>query len=513
MSIHWPIVRSLLSRPRHPFIVDDQRTYRGVEIVVAAMHAAEAIARAGSSQTVGILLPAGGGFPIAALGAWFLGRTVVPLNFLLKKEELQYVVDDCGCDTIVSATPMLSYLGDNAPTAKTILKLDDINFRSMPDIRWPARVDDDDVNTPPGVILYTSGTSGRPKGVMLSHANIQANARQVMKHVSLTRDDIMLGVLPQFHSFGLTVLTLMPLTYGMKTVNTARFAIAKVLDLMKTHRPTIFVGIPSMYNLLLHAKSATPDHFSSLRYIVSGGEPLPRAVFDGFKQRFGVTINEGYGLTETSPVTNWCRPEECREGSVGPALPEIEQRIVELGSGGLGESAPKFLPPETDGEVWMRGPNLMRGYYKKPQETAAVFSGGIDERGRGVGYFRTGDIGRLDADGHLFITGRLKEMLIIGGENVFPREIEEVLDTHPLIHASGVVGKPDDMRGEVPVAFVELKEGVDPSTFNERDAIALCRQRLAGYKVPDQIRVTGGPLSLPRNPTGKIMRRELKKMV
>lgn len=501
MSIHWPIVRSLLSRPRHPFIVDDQRTYRGVEIVVAAMHAAEAIARAGSSQAVGILLPAGGGFPIAALGAWFLGRTVVPLNFLLKKDELQYVVDDCGCDTIVSAGAMLDYMGDNAPSlpgGKPMLRLDQIEFRSMPDIRWPARVDDEDESTPPGVILYTSGTSGRPKGVMLSHANIEANARQVMRHVKLTRDDVMLGVLPQFHSFGLTVLTLMPLTYGMKTVNTARFSVAKVLDLLTTHRPTIFVGIPSMYNLFLHAKSARAEHFSSLRYVVSGGEPLPRAVFNGFRERFNVTINEGYGLTETSPVTNWCRPSECREGSVGPALPQVDQRIVEIETGA-------FLPPGKDGEVRMKGPNVMRGYYNKPEETAAVFDN--------QGYFKTGDIGQLDGDGHLYITGRLKEMLIVGGENVFPREIEEVLNTHPQVHASGVVGKQDTMRGEVPVAFVELKEGVEAAAFSEREAIGFCRQRLAGYKAPDEVRVTGGPGTLPRNPTGKVMRRELKKMV
>jgi long-chain acyl-CoA synthetase len=519
MSIHWPIIRSLLARPSHPFITDDQRSYKGVEIVVAAMHVADAIARSGSSSTVGVLLPAGGAFPIASLAAWFLGRTVVPLNFLLKKDELQYVVDDCGCDTIVSAGPMLAYMGDNAPACKTILKMDELSFKSVPEFRWPALAGDDDL----GVILYTSGTSGRPKGVLLSHGNIQANARQVMKHVNLTRDDVMLGVLPQFHSFGLTVLTLLPLTYGMKTVNTARFAVAKVLELMKQHRPTIFVGIPSMYNALLHAKSATPEHFASLRYIVSGGEPLPRAVFDGFKQKFGVTINEGYGLTETAPVTNWCRPEECREGSVGPALPEIEQRIVDLESlAGAGappadaSRGPRFLPPGHDGEVWMRGPNVMRGYFNKPQETAAVFSGGVDERGRGLGWFRTGDIGRLDADRHLYITGRLKEMLIVGGENVFPREIEEVLNAHPLIHASGVVGKSDPMRGEVPVAFVELKEGVDPPSFNEREVLTFCRQRLAGYKVPDEVRVVGvagGTSTLPRNPTGKIMRRELKKMV
>ena len=254
----------------------------------------------------------------------------------------------------------------------------------------------------------------------------------------------------------------------------------------------VVVGLGSMFGAMLQVKDAHPEDFASLRLLVSGGEPLPDAVASRFYERFGVRINEGYGLTETSPVTNWCRPDEYTPHSVGKPLPEIEQRILDLSTG-------RPLPPGEDGEVQVRGPNVMKGYYKLPEQTRAAFT---DD-----GFFRTGDIGRTNLEGHLFITGRLKEMLIIGGENVFPREIEEVLSRHPTIAASGVIGIKDPVRGELPVAFVELNEG---QTFDERALQQWCRQHLAGYKVPSEIRCVP---QLPRNPTGKIMRRELKNLL
>jgi long-chain acyl-CoA synthetase len=488
MSIHWPILKMLARRALSPCVVDDARTYRGIDILVAAMHVADEISRLSQSRTVALLLPTSGAFPIAALAAWMTGKVVVPLNYLLKKDELQYVVDDCETDLVISVQPMLEHLGENAPEGVRILKLDELNFNAVPDIRWPAPAPADDL----GVLLYTSGTSGKPKGVMLSHANIQANMEQIRRHATLSRSDCALGVLPQFHSFGMTVLTLLPLTIGFKAVYTARFAPAKILRLFRDHAPSMFVGIPSMYNALLHSKDAQSSDFARTRYLVSGGEPLTAAVFEGFRDRFGVTLNEGYGLTETSPVSNWCTPEEWKRSSVGRALPEIEQIIVNI-------ETDQPLPTDTDGEVRMRGPNVMQGYFKLPGETRKAF----DARG----FFRTGDIGRIDGDGHLFITGRLKEMLIIGGENVFPREIEEVLNTHPIVKDSGVVGVPDPMRGERPIAFVELVEG---ATFDEAALIRHCRGKLAGYKVPDEIRRLD---ALPRNGTGKVVRRELKGMV
>jgi long-chain acyl-CoA synthetase len=433
------------------------------------------------------MLPTSGAFPMAALAGWMVGKTIVPLNYLLKPEELDFVVKDCETDTILSVGQMLDFVG-HRPDVPNLVELDKLSFNGFPEPRWPALASDEDL----AVLLYTSGTSGRPKGVMLTHGNIGANIRQCVEWVRFNRDEVIIGVLPQFHTFGLTVLTLLPLAVGCKVVYTARFVPHRIVKLIREHRPTAMIAIPSMYNALNHVKDAGPDDFAPFKFIVSGGEPLPEAVFNAFEKRFGKRINEGYGLTETAPVTNWCRPAEWRPHSVGQALPEIEQLIVDINTRAT-------LPPEHDGEVIMKGPNVMRGYFKRPEETAAVFDP--------AGYFKTGDIGRLDADGHLFITGRLKEMIIVGGENVFPREIEEVLNQHAAVGASGVIGITDPVRGELPVAFVELKEGqqTDPKTL-----ITWCRERLAGYKAPTAVHIVP---ALPRNPTGKIMRRDLKKML
>jgi long-chain acyl-CoA synthetase len=477
------IFRQWLLHPRTILVVDDQRSWRGIDLLVASLHVAKAIKAASDRPHIGVMVPTSGLFPVALAAGWMLGRTVVPLNYLLKPGELEYVIRDAELDAIVTVKPMVQMVGSLPEDVKQVL-FEDLSFKGLPPLRWPRRCADDTL----AVLLYTSGTSGKPKGVMLSAGNLAANVQQCVEWASFTKADVLLGVLPQFHSFGLTVLTLLPLMLGCKVVYTARFNPRKLLDLMQAHRPTAFIAIPSMYGALLSAKSATADHFASLRYIVSGGEPLPEFVFDGFRQKFNITINEGYGLTETGPVTNWCRPEDHRRKSVGMAVPRVEEKIVDPAGARLG--------PNHDGEICIKGPNIMRGYYKLPEQTAAAFDR--------EGFFRTGDMGRFDDDGHLYITGRIKEMLIIGGENVFPREIEEVLDHHPSVHASAVIGTMDESRGEVAIAFVELEEG---AAFDEAALRAHCRAHLAQFKVPREIRHID---KLPRNPTGKIMRRELR---
>ena len=246
-----------------------------------------------------------------------------------------------------------------------------------------------------------------------------------------------------------------------------------------------------MFNAILNAKSSSPDHFDSIRIALSGGEALPDSVYEGFRENLGLTILEGYGLTETSPVTNLCRPEEQRRGSVGMPIIDVHERIV-------GEDE-NDLPAGQDGEIRITGPNIMKGYYNLDEETKLAFDN--------KGYFKTGDMGQLDEDGFLYITGRIKEMLIIGGENVFPREIEEALTNHPDVLAAGVVGRSDASRGEVAVAFIELTEG---AKFDEHELRSWCREIIAPFKVPKNITVLD---ELPRNPTGKIMRRELVKLV
>ncbi len=487
VSIHWPILRRLASHPLRRVMVDDRREYRAGEVIIAAMHLAAAIKAKSNTPTVGVLLPTGGGFAIAALACWMLGKTLVPLNFLLKAEDLDYVISDCETDTVVTASAMLEYMGFT-PKVAHVLRMEEVSFSGFPEAIMPAFTSSEDL----AVILYTSGTSGRPKGVMLSHGNLQSNIEQVRTAIDMHADDVMVGVLPQFHSFGLTVLTLVPLTVGMKVVYTAKFVPGKLVKLIKEHRASVMIAIASMWGAMLSAKDAGPDDFKSLRLAVSGGEPLPDAVADRVRERFGLLINEGYGLTETSPATNFCQPHQYKRYSVGPAIPGMIQRIVDLQTG-------MVLGPNEDGEIQMKGPNVTRGYYKLPSETDAAFTRD--------GFFRTGDIGRLDDDGFLFITGRLKEMLIIGGENVFPREIEEVLNAHLSIAASGVIGMPDALRGELPIAFVELREG---ASLDQVALMAWCRTGLPGYKVPREIRAVA---QLPRNATGKIVRRELKNLI
>ncbi|GIW74355.1 MAG: long-chain-fatty-acid--CoA ligase [Phycisphaerales bacterium] len=488
MSVAWALLRSLLRHPRRELVVDDRGAYSGLKLLAASQYLAGHIERRCATETVGLLLPTSAAMPIAALAGWTLGRTVVPLNYLLQRDELQYVIDHCGTDTLLTVGPMLEHLG-YTPRCDNIVRLEDVPFRGAPDLRWPVHADGQDL----AVLLYTSGTSGRPKGVMLTHDNLLSNVRQVDRFVHFARQrHTFLGVLPQFHSFGLTVMTLLPLLLGQKVVYSARFVPQQIVRLIRQHRPTVFVAIPSMYGALLTVKNASAQDFASLRYAVSGGEPLPEDVLKRFADRFGVTIHEGYGLTETSPVTHWCRPSEFKPGCVGQPLPGVEQRIVDLDSG-------QPVGPGRQGEVRLRGPNIMKGYYKDPAETARAF----DE----LGFFRTGDIGEVDELGRLSITGRLKEMMIVGGENVFPREIEEVLNAHPEVFASGVTSRTSPTRGEEIIAFVQPEEGWHPDPAQLR---TWCRQRLAGYKVPREVRIID---QLPRNPTGKILRRQLKAML
>ncbi len=496
-GVHWWVLGSLARRAGRVVVVDDMREWKGVELIVAAMKIAAEIEGASESRVVGMLTPTSAISSAVALGAWIAGRAVVPLNYVLKREELQYVVDDSGVDLIIASRKLVEAIGF-APEVQGgrrgggvgggVVYLEDMDFSGAPEVRVPAIAGRDEL----AVLLYTSGTSGKPKGVMLTHGNIGANIGQVLDTGFVSRRDVFLGVLPQFHCFGFTVLTMAPLAIGAKVVFTARFVPGKLFRLIREHRATLFVAIPSMYNAMLGSKKATAEDLESLRFPISGGEPLPDAVAQGFCERFGKRICEGYGLTETSAATHICLPDAYAAHSVGKPLDGVRHRIVdveterEIGVGG-------------EGEIRLKGENVMRGYYKLAAESAAVFD---DD-----GWFRTGDIGKEDAQGRLYITGRIKEMMIIGGENVFPREIEEVLNKHEAVHASAVVGVHDEVRGELPWAFVEMAAG---AAFDETALRAWCREHLAGYKVPREIISVE---ELPKNPTGKILRRELSERV
>lgn len=485
MNLGWALTLALSKRAGRTLMVDDMRSYRGVDLLVAGMHVAAMVEAKSSSARVGLLLPTTGAFGAVLYGVMLAGRTAVPLNYLLEQETLEYCIRDSGCDLVIASRKLVEHLGCE-PRGARVVYLEDMDFRSVPVPRWPVCSGRDET----AVVLYTSGTSGRPKGVMLTHGNLLSNVCQMRDHVGFGVDDRLLGVLPQFHSFGITVLTLLPMLRGCSVVYTARFNGARVAELIAKHGATVYIGIPSMFGGILASKSAKREQFASVRLAISGAEPLPGDIRDRFLERFGIPICEGYGLTETSPVTNVLLPEDNKFGTVGRSVPGVRYRVVDPETG-------RDLGVDEDGELRISGPNVMKGYLNLPEESAAAF----DE----LGYFRTGDIGRIDPEGFVSITGRLKEMLIVGGENVFPREIEEVLNAHPAVHASGVVGREDPVRGEVPVGFVELEEG---ESVSDDALVRWCRERLAGYKVPKHIEIVD---ALPRNPTGKVLRRELKK--
>jgi len=502
MSMHWPIIRQAISTPHRTIVIDDVRQYTYAQLLAGAMVLADAIDTATSAKHVGVLLPASGAFPMAVLAGWIAGRVLVPLNFLLTIDELAYIIEDSDIDTILTVKPMLDFLRQAhscdhpIPPGIKLIRIDQLNFRSWPTaLRWPALPGADDL----AVILYSSGTTGKPKGIMLSHANLRSNVDAAVQHAQITDDDTFLGVLPPFHSFGLTALTLIPLRVGAKVVYTSRFIPKKIIQLIRDHQPEVLMAVPSMYGALLSVKDATAQDLSSVRCAISGGEPLPQDTFDAYQTRFNLRLLEGYGLTETSPITNWSTPQRCKPRSVGPALPGVNVIVVDEND--------KLLPPDQDGEILIAGPNVMKGYYKQDQLTQQVF---VDLQAPASAntaslhrFFRTGDIGHLDDQGFLYITGRKKEMLIIGGENVFPREIEEVLNNAPSVRDSAVIGKTDGLRGQVPIGFVEIHED---HPFNATDLRSFCRQHLAGYKVPREIYQVD---TLPRSPTGKILRRSL----
>lgn len=492
------ILRTAVTHPFRTAVVDDRGPRSYLQCVVGAMMLSRLIERETKRDTVGILLPTSAGTPLAMLGAWLAMRVPVPINFLLGAGEMQHVIRHSGMDTILTVGPMLDFLGGpqsaGLPEGVKLVKLEEAlpTMGKLSSLRWPPKTGDEET----AVILYTSGTSGTPKGVPLTFGNLMSNVEAGIRRGSFTKNDVFLGVLPQFHSFGLTAGSLFPLVLGAKVVYSARFVPKKVVDLFRTHRPTVFMAVPSMYGALLSVKEAKREDFASLRMAISGGEPLPEAVRKEMWERLGVRLMEGYGLTETSPVVSWSTPDAYRDGCVGRVLDNVDVKVV--------SEEGKPLPAGEAGEIWISGPNVFHGYFRDPEGTQAVFAELVPG---GRKYFRSGDIGTLSEDGFLAITGRKKEMLIVGGLNVFPRAIEEVLCMHPGVMDAGVVGRSDGLRGEIPVAFVEMKEG---AVFDEGELRAWCRERLAGYKVPKEIvRVD----ALPRTPTGKVMRRKLKELV
>ncbi|HXO24470.1 MAG TPA: long-chain fatty acid--CoA ligase [Streptosporangiaceae bacterium] len=439
---------------------------------------------------VGLMLPNVPAFPVAFYGALAGGAVVVPMNPLLKSREVSYYLGDSGAKVIIAWNAAAGEAAKGAADAGAeliVAETPDLSSQLEEVSAAPgasARGDLDDA-----VILYTSGTTGRPKGAELTHAGLVSNAEISARTLfGVSPDDVIMGCLPLFHVFGLTCGLNVSVASAATLTLLPRFDPAKALDIIQRDQVTIFEGVPTMYAAMLHLPDADPAQAATLKLCASGGAAMPVEILRGFESRFGCVILEGYGLSETSPVASFNHPDEVRKaGSIGTPIEGVEMRLI--------DDDWNTVPDDTIGEIAIRGHNVMKGYWNKPEATAEVMSAD--------GWFRTGDMARVDADGYYFIVDRKKDLIIRGGYNVYPREIEEVLHEHPAVAEVAVIGIPDANLGEEVGAAVALKPGASATPDELR---AFARDRVAAYKYPRQVWLVD---ALPKGPTGKILRREV----
>jgi long-chain acyl-CoA synthetase len=428
---------------------------------------------------VGLLLPNVPQFPMLYYGVLRAGAVVVPMNPLLKAREIQYYLEDSAAESVKGAEAAEAGFVPVAAEA-----FDHLLTGQAPQASLTGRADHDTA-----VILYTSGTTGRPKGAELTHANLRRNASvSATTLFGLDPEDVVMGCLPLFHSFGQTCGLNAAVGRGACLTLVPRFDPGKALAVIQRDRVTVFEGVPTMYAALLNHPGRGEFDVGSLRLCVSGGAALPVEVLRGFEDAFGCIILEGYGLSETSPVAAFNHPErERKPGSIGTPIQGVELRLV----GPLGED----VPSGEVGEIAIRGHNLMRGYWGREEATRAAIPDG---------WFRTGDLARRDEDGYFFIVDRKKDLIIRGGYNVYPREVEEVLYEHPAVAEAAVVALPHPTYGEEVGAAVVLKPGAEATPEELR---AFCRERIAAYKYPRHVWLEA---ALPRTATGKLLRREVQ---
>ncbi|HEY8547375.1 MAG TPA: long-chain fatty acid--CoA ligase [Acidimicrobiales bacterium] len=501
--------------PDRTAVIRGEASYTYGQVHTLASQLAGALVAAGiePGQRVALSCPNLEWFPVAYYGILKAGAVVVPLNVLLKPREIAYHLEDSQasaylCFAGLPDLPMgqMGYEGfQQASGCHTMVLLPaDITapspFEGVPTFfdfvaDQPPTFDTVATNADDtAVILYTSGTTGQPKGAELTHANMVLNARLAEQLYPVPEDhDTFLVTLPLFHSFGQTCLMNSGFYKQGTLVLLPRFTPTDALQLMQTHGVSVFAGVPTMYWAMLNADlgeaGVTIEGVTArLRVAISGGAALPMEVLTGFQERFGVKILEGYGLSETSPVATFNRYDKpTKPGTVGPAVWGVRVRVV--------DSEDRDVPTGEQGEVVIKGHNVMKGYLGRPEATAEALRGG---------WFHTGDVGFLDEDGYLTITDRVKDMIVRGGYNVYPREVEEVLMTHPAVSLVAVVGVPHDRLGEEIKAFVVPSEG---ASVEADELIAWAKSQMADYKYPRQVEFLD---ELPMNATGKILKRELR---
>jgi long-chain acyl-CoA synthetase len=510
MSFNLAIMlrESANAHPDKPLVHINDLTFSYAQVDEISGRVAGALLATGLERgdKVAVQLPNLPQFLFTYFGILKAGLVMVPLNPLLRAPEVQYHLEDSDAKVLVtfemfaeeavkgasqvrhedggSVTTYVVNMPGNDQRPEGTKHYDELYFAEDTRDITPMGADDT------AVLLYTSGTTGKPKGAELTHFQLFMNCTVAGELFEFREDDIGVAVLPLFHVFGLSSVLNTSVRYGGTIVLIPRFELEPVVDAIEKHRCTIFSGVPTMYFGLLKMDTAGRD-LSSLRVGVSGGAAIPGEVIKAFEEKFpGVVVLEGYGLSESASTTTFnVNAEQRKVLSIGKPIWGVEVKVV--------DDEDKELPTgeENVGEIVIRGHNIMKGYYKKPEATAEAFRNG---------WFHTGDLAYRDEDGYLFIVDRKKDLIIRGGYNVYPREIEEVLYANPDIAEAAVIGKADEKLGEEVVAVVTLKDG---ASCAPEDVIAYCKERLAAYKYPREVRIVD---ALPMGPTGKILKKELR---
>jgi long-chain acyl-CoA synthetase len=428
-------------------------------------------------------------FPISVFGILHTGAVVVPINNFLKPAEVSYILNDGAIDVVITDAELGAHAAELKTTRPSLkfFPIEEFAALAASDSRF--MVHDSRTENDLAVIIYTSGTTGKPKGAMLSHGNLLHNVNSCRTVLESVPDDCFAVILPMFHTYMMTVGIFLPFTSGgsivlVKSLHPPRAMLQEIFS----RRATILPAVPSFYRMILGAQLPTP---LPIRIFISGSAPLPMQTLKEFEEKFKVPLIEGYGLSEASPVVSKNPLRGVRKaGSIGIPIANVEMSVQ--------DESGKFLGANETGEICVRGGNVMQGYWNQPEETKKVFRDG---------WLLTGDVGYRDADGYYYITDRKKDMLLVNGINVYPREIEEVIYHFPGVKEAAVIGVPDARRGEQPVAFVAAAEG---QTLDEKALLQFIRSKLADYKAPKQIILLP---ALPKNATGKILKTELRKQI
>jgi long-chain acyl-CoA synthetase len=469
--------RRAAAAPNAPAVADDHLDLDNTAFLDAVRRAAATLRNSGvgPGSVVALMLPNRAEFVVAMFAAWRLGAAVTPISPTLVPVEVAYQVADAAAAVLITDRDVAAEI--------PVLNVDD--FTDEPDTTVPVENSDDAL----ALLIYTSGTTGRPKGVMLDHGNVNAMCAMVIEGFELTGTDHSLLILPLFHVNGIVVSTLSPLIAGGRATIAGRFNPTTFFDRVEASRATYFSAVPTIYTMLAALPAEVKPDTSSVRFAVCGAAPASVELLERFESRYGIGLIEGYGLSEGScastgnPLNGKRKP-----GTVGTPLPGQEIRIV--------DPAGTVLPQGEVGEVVIKGRNVMRGYLNRPEETAKTL---VD------GWLHTGDVGRFDEDGYLVLVDRAKDMIIRGGENIYPKEIETVVYQLPGIAEAAVVGQASALYGEEPVLFASLQAGADLTA----DTIAgHLRASLSKYKLPVAITLLD---DLPKNPVGKIDKPSLRK--